>query len=683
MVAAIQFLYPGFLYALSALSIPIIIHLFNFRKYKTVYFSNVAFIKDVKKETKAKSQLKNLLILLFRLLTITALVMAFAQPYIPTNNSMKQNKKEKVSIYIDNSFSMDVEGKNGKLLEVSNSKAIEIADAYQPSTRFLLTTNSFSPKHQHFINKEQLIEYIPEIQSSPSVIPLSTIIERQKDFTQKNGDARTNTYLISDFQKISSNISMLNNDSLTDTYLIPIQAETQGNLYIDTCWFESFNRKYGQQELLNVRIRNNSDEDYSNISAKLFLNDSLKSVGSFNISPSNYTDLKLSYTNSSKGIIAGYIEITDYPITYDNKMFISYQIDDQIDILEIFEKESNKYISSLFKNDPYFKLESVKVDNIDYGKLKNKNAVILSQVSSLSSGLINELLEFVNQGGILLISPEKNLDISSYNQLLNLAGFSNYGPIDSIPVNISKLSYESEIYNSAFEKQTERPKLPLIAMHYSKIESSGSIDIPIIQTEKNQTILSYANKGKGKIFTSSIGFNDNYGTFHKHPLFIPTIINIVLSGSNNNNLYSIITNDEMKIPVSFTSEDKIFHLHSKDNKVDIVADYKAEDNVISVFAERDIKNAGNYYISTKNETKQSISLNYNRLESKMKLLSLDELEENIANRSLENFNILKNPGSNITQQINIHKNGIQIWKWFLIAALVFIALEIFALKILK
>ncbi|PLW99845.1 MAG: hypothetical protein C0594_16555, partial [Marinilabiliales bacterium] len=106
-----QFLYPGFLYALSALSIPIIIHLFNFRKYKTVYFSNVAFIKDVKKETKAKSQLKNLLILLFRLLTITALVMAFAQPYIPTNNSMKQNKKEKACRYIENSFSMDAEGK--------------------------------------------------------------------------------------------------------------------------------------------------------------------------------------------------------------------------------------------------------------------------------------------------------------------------------------------------------------------------------------------------------------------------------------------------------------------------------------------------------------------------------------------------------------------------------------------
>jgi len=63
-----QFLYPSFLYALLALAIPIIIHLFFFRRFKKVYFTNVRFLKEIKEETSARQRLKNLLVLLMRLL---------------------------------------------------------------------------------------------------------------------------------------------------------------------------------------------------------------------------------------------------------------------------------------------------------------------------------------------------------------------------------------------------------------------------------------------------------------------------------------------------------------------------------------------------------------------------------------------------------------------------------------
>ena len=36
--------------------VPIIIHLFNFRKFKTVYFSNVQFLKSVKEKTKSQKE---------------------------------------------------------------------------------------------------------------------------------------------------------------------------------------------------------------------------------------------------------------------------------------------------------------------------------------------------------------------------------------------------------------------------------------------------------------------------------------------------------------------------------------------------------------------------------------------------------------------------------------------------
>ena len=108
-----KFVHPGFLWALFALAIPIIIHLFNFRRYKVIYFSSLKFIKHVDQQTRSTQKLKHLLILALRLLAITALVLAFAQPYFPVERSGNGGGKPVLAIYIDNSFSMTAKGTEG------------------------------------------------------------------------------------------------------------------------------------------------------------------------------------------------------------------------------------------------------------------------------------------------------------------------------------------------------------------------------------------------------------------------------------------------------------------------------------------------------------------------------------------------------------------------------------------
>jgi len=94
-----QFLHPTFLYALLALAIPIIIHLFYFRRFKKVYFTNVKFLKEVKEETSARRKIRNLLVLLSRLLALAFLVFAFAQPFIPQDVEVKKGLKS-VSVFM-------------------------------------------------------------------------------------------------------------------------------------------------------------------------------------------------------------------------------------------------------------------------------------------------------------------------------------------------------------------------------------------------------------------------------------------------------------------------------------------------------------------------------------------------------------------------------------------------------
>ena len=164
-----SFLYPAFLWGLAALAIPIIIHLFSFRRFKTVYFSNVKFLKEVKEETSSRSNLKHLLVLIARMLAITFLVLAFAQPFLPKDDTEVIRGSQVVSVYIDNSFSMDAIGDQLSLLDKAKQKAREIVQAYGPEDKFNLVTNEFEGKHQRMVSRDIFLNYLEDVQISPAV----------------------------------------------------------------------------------------------------------------------------------------------------------------------------------------------------------------------------------------------------------------------------------------------------------------------------------------------------------------------------------------------------------------------------------------------------------------------------------------------------------------------------------
>ena len=195
-----HFIYPGFLFALAALAIPIIIHLFNFRRFKKVYFTNVRFLKEIKQDTQSHSRLKHLLILICRLLAVAFLVFAFAQPYLPVSNKKTEAGIKKISIYIDNSFSMDAQGKNGSLLETAKKKAREIAMAYKPSDQFQLLTTAFEARHQRVVSREEFLQLIDEVKPGSSVRTLAEVVQRQQEAISTGEEKSSKkAFIISDF----------------------------------------------------------------------------------------------------------------------------------------------------------------------------------------------------------------------------------------------------------------------------------------------------------------------------------------------------------------------------------------------------------------------------------------------------------------------------------------------------
>jgi len=225
-----------------------------------VYFTNVKFIEELRQQTQKQSQLKHLLILLMRILAFVCLVLAFAQPYIPFNkNASKKEAQNAVSVFVDNSFSMEAASSDGTLLDLGIQKAGEIASAYKSSDRFQLLTGDFEGKHQRFVSRDEFVEMLGEVEISPVTRNLSEVVKRQSDLFAEQSQTNNSAYLVSDFQKGITDFSNLSPDSSVQVVAIPLETTGTNNLYIDTIWFDSPVFQVSQNLNLNVRIKNASE----------------------------------------------------------------------------------------------------------------------------------------------------------------------------------------------------------------------------------------------------------------------------------------------------------------------------------------------------------------------------------------------------------------------------------------
>ena len=227
-----RFQNPHFLYFLFSILVPIIVHLFNLRKHKIVYFSNVSFLNKVNSNKRKKNKIKQLIILFSRILIISSVVLAFSKPYLPISDNFESSE---IIIYIDNSFSMNNISQQGRLLDVAKESGIKIIDNYK-NKKFRIITNNFSSSENFIKNSQESKEYILNITNSQKIRTYEDILKKIENISSNS----YKLFIISDFQKNNYNLSdLLNTDSLSRKILIPITQLTNNNIKIDSCYIKN------------------------------------------------------------------------------------------------------------------------------------------------------------------------------------------------------------------------------------------------------------------------------------------------------------------------------------------------------------------------------------------------------------------------------------------------------------
>jgi hypothetical protein len=679
-----HFLYPGFLFALFALLIPIIVHLFNFRKFKKVYFTNVKFLREIRQDTQSKSKLKHLLILISRLLAVAFLVFAFAQPYIPVNDKIAQAGMKKVSVFIDNSFSMEATGKNGSLLETARKKAREIASAYNPSDRFQLLTADFEARHQRLLSRDEFLELVDEVQPGSSTRNLSEIVQRQSEavLSGEKGVSAV-SYIISDFQK-SQGEDPLSVDSSLQVFLVPLEAVRQNNLYIDTCFLSTPFVQLNVPNELNVVIKNKGNEKVENIPLRLVINGVQKAIASIHAESNSETEVKMYFTLTEAGWQQAVLSVTDYPVTFDDNFYFTFNLKKNLDILSVNGKEISQSLTAVFSNDEYFRMRNNPASQVDYSSFSSTRMILLNEVVSFSSGMIHELEGYVKKGGTVFLIPSEEADLFSYNELMNVFAADNFQQLVSLPDKVISIEAKNELFDGVFEKGKTLPEnmdLPVLSSYYQFSRHSRNRSETIMKLQSGTPFLFSVNAGKGKLYALASSLNPDAGSFARHALFVPVFIRAALLGSTEILEPMVIGRDNsFTISDTLVSNDNIFHLSNASLEFDIIPESKLLNSNSIITVHNQLKKAQNYELTSSGKTISAIAFNYDRKESDLSVISGDELEKLAEEAGNTNVSVIEPGANDLSHSISRLNEGKRLWKYCILAVLFFLGVEIFLIR---
>ncbi|RLD81064.1 MAG: hypothetical protein DRJ15_05435 [Bacteroidetes bacterium] len=679
-----EFLHPYWLFGLLAISIPIIIHLFNFRRYKKLYFTNLKFLKSIKNETRKQHRLRHLLILISRILAITFIVLAFARPYIPGPEGQQNAAERYVSIYVDNSMSMQAASNGSSLLDVARAKANEVLDAYGSSDRFQLMTNDFLGKHQRYYNRDEFNTLLAEVEISPAFRSITEVYERMQEAEIPAQEAMVHQYFISDFQKTFFASGISEPDTVNMLFYIPLIDEAYGNIYIDSCWFDSPYNHILQHQSLYVSLVNLSALDLEKVPVRLMINGIQRALGTFDAPAGGKTTLQLPFTNNAAGLQFAEVMIEDYPITWDDHFYINWTVKDRIPVQIISESDPGYYFSSLLANDSVFEYKPYEISKLDYSSFAETDLIVLDNISSLSSGLSNELEKFISSGGSLFMIPGEDAGIDTYNKLLFKLKLGRIMPYDTSRLMITELNARHELFFGVFEEIPENLDLPEVNGHYPFRQSGVNYLETIMHLQNGDPYLLLSNHGKGKVYLLTAPLGDDYGNLVRHAIWVPIIYRMAMLSRPHDNIYYVMGEDRViGTGLDMIPAENQMIVRLSGSEYEFIPAFHSSGEEIELLVFDRIAHAGHYKLSVSGETIAGFSFNYNRMESDPSIYPYEELIEILADLGYGNILLVDSATEHVSSTISELSQGKDLWKTFIWLALFFILLEILLLRLFR
>ncbi len=706
------FLNPFVLFGLAAAAIPILLHLLNKRKLRTVEFSSLTFLKELQKSTMRKITLRQWLLLLLRTLFVILVVLAFSRPVLRGSLAgFGSHAKTTVALIVDDSYSMSLQNQQGVYVKQARAAALHVLDMMKDGDDVILVKLSDMPaatigEPTHDPGRVRTMLQDMTVGSNHRTIEdairlTSRLLAQSKNFNKE-------VYIITDGQRSTFANGERKNapesfrtmfDAQTKFFVIPLNESPFENCAVVGAAVASSLLQAGKPVTIEASVKNFGSSAVSNRLTSFILNGNRIMQKTVSIVPGGSASIDFTFTPSGPGFQHCSIELEDDVLEADNHYYFTLFVPDHISIALIADDESQTpYVraalsalaaAGVSSAASFLSVQELPPSRISSAAIGESDVILLSGVKDITRSSSQSIAQAMQRGTGVLFFPGSAMDAARWNadffpifDLPSLLALPHASHADSGSISFDKIDFDHPVFKGIFDPQPgkknpqiESPKILRQVQFVSLLPLR-----PIITTGGGNYFLWEKKYGRGSMLGFGVSPGADWSDFAVKPIFIPILSQSILylaSMENANMLPGVVGEQVDARTILIPRSARALHgslpvqlvdPQGTQSKFSVSLLDARGTAVLAAWLSANASSPGFYTVTQGRDTLTVIGMNMHGAESDGTSIASQEMLAVV--RQYGGTATLLPPNASIETAVLQSRFGVELWKYFLYFALV-------------
>ena len=694
------FLNPLALLGLFAAGIPLLIHLFNFRKPKKVDFSSLSFLRELNKTAMKRVRIKQWLLLVLRMLALASLSLVFARPTVQSNLArfVGGDASSAVGIVIDNSRSMTLRGQRGEYFAQAKEVANQILAGLDNSDEIvLMTTNGESATAPAvFDNTPSAAQTVSDLEIADGIGNLTDAMRQIADRIASAGKPNAELYIITDGQasSVRDSIPVVSSNDNLNVLIAPIRSMQFENVAVTRVNIDSEIIEPGRPLRISATIHNFGDEDYDTYGSSVFIGENRVAQTTSVLPAGGTARAEYTFTPQRGGWLEGFVEMESDSYDADDRYHFSVFIPESYSVLLVKGDGSDtQYIDAALnaRTDAAFDITRINEQRLPSSNLLGYQTVILAGVSSLSSGEIDNLASYIRQGGGVLLFPGPASKLAEHNALFAEIGGGALSPFigrSSGPAitRLESVERDHPLFAGIFSRddsddsRVERPDVRYLADYQPRSSSEQTI----ATLGNGKPFVQEVRSGNGALIFCVVAPETSWSDLPVRGLFVPFVNRAVyyLSADVKKQGEVLIAGSTGSIALRGGARVTDLRIEGPSG-VQYFPEARNTFGGISLLFNEGLDETGPYDVLETGSLVQQFNVNYPTEESDLRVHNIDDLKEVINTVLQTEPEVLDVAGfepGEIAESVKTARTGVELWYAFLLISFILLIAEMLVAK---
>ena len=525
------FLNPLVLLGLAAAAIPIVVHLFNFRRPERLDFSTLRFVREIEATAMRRVRIRQWLLLALRTLAIVFLVLAFARPTRTAEaGAFEDGAAQSLVLVLDNSRSMTLRDAQGALLDQARVLGGAVLDATGAGDERTVLPTARPPEYRPvpYVTAGPALDAVAALPALAGAEPLTAAVARAGSVLDGALHPRREIVVVSDLQAatFTDSLSAALPDDIS-VALVPLGGRRQSNTAVTDVRVVSRIVEPGRPVEVEATVVRYGGEA-GTIGASLTLDGQRVSETAVDLTPDEPRTVAFTVTPSARGWVGGEVRIEADDAEWDDARWFALQVPPPPRVLVVRGDGQRADLVTLAlgvaAEQGGLALNEIAEGALSGADLDRYDVVVLVGPSGLD-GPVGRLAEFVVRGGGVLAFPGS--EPAALNPLLRAVGGGRIeglvGAVGGPSIgSTSEADLDHPLFAGVFDAQRptlERPDVQQAARY----RPGAGDETTLIGLQAGPPLLQEIRRGDGSVLLFGVAPDLGWSDLPQRGLFVPLL----------------------------------------------------------------------------------------------------------------------------------------------------------------